>query len=154
MAADTYLRQKISDAVKVRMDTLRRPEYHFTPVLVTSAPDDLPALPDSPLTVYVKVGKEEIRQDLASRTDNSKMDVMVAVTETDYSDADERHTEHAGDVRKAMGIDLSVTDQNGVTLSLEIWCRGVDVWNNNGQLVTEIYFEIQYESPSARPAVF
>lgn len=154
MAAEKYLRQRIADAIKVKLEAIKRPDYHFKPTLITSAPEDLPTTPTSPLTLYVKIGKEEIRQDLAAGIDHCTLEVGIVVAETDYTDADERHTEHAGDVRKAMGTGISVTDSNSVTLPLSVWARGVDVWSAFGQLVTEIFFDVEYDCPSAQPGVF
>jgi len=151
--ADTYLREKIALALKAKMETISRPDYHMTPS-VEMVPEELPDLPPTTSCLFIALGEEEKRQDLAAQRNVCTLSVSVTAVDTDYTNQMERRNELSGDIERAAGSELSITDAESVTLPVPIWVKMVDPWSWNGQLIVTVHFDVVYDHRMGDPARF
>lgn len=152
--AEKYLRKALQAAIVARVETIKPPAYHFRPVNILPTPEELPDPPQSTPVVYVHLGREVKAQDQAAQINTCTIQAGVLVGDVDYSDPTDRAVDLAGDVERALGRELNITDADGVTLTVPVWLRIVDPVVFNGTLWVSVGFDLEYEHRTGDPARF
>jgi hypothetical protein len=147
--ADTYLRERLTEALETKLKAIKRPAYHITaPVL--RGPEILPDSPTTP-AIYLYATDESKRQDLGAGINNCTLSFAIVVLDVDYTDETTRANELAGDLEKAAGTELAATDADGVTITNPLWVRSVVVVVAEGELLVTVFFDCEYSHRMGDP---